>query len=123
LAINEKRDLKGEELLKITKQQIDTTSNLIKNHTYWTQGLYKIASLIQNEVQVESLSVTDKISLNIVASNYATVAKQIASFIYDDSIKDVEIGKIDPSANGLLGLSITLTFDEAKLIKKTKTEL
>ncbi len=118
-AINQKRDSKGEEILKVTKQQIEITSKLIKGHSYWTQGLYKIASLIQNEVQLQSFTVAiNKIDIKILATNYATIAKQIASFTYDDSIKDVDVQKITPDANGLLGLTISLVFNESKLIKK-----
>jgi Tfp pilus assembly protein PilN len=119
VSINQKRDLKAEEILKVTKNRIDTVSGLIKDHTYWTLGMYKISSLIQDKVQIESFSGEgDKISIKILANNYSTVARQIASFTYDDSITDVDIGKIDPASSGLLELSMTLTFDKDKLLKK-----
>ena len=101
LALEQKRDKKSEQNLKIIKEQLDTTSSIIKDHIYWTQGLNKITSLLQNQIQIDSFSNNlggNGITMKAFAKSYAVLAKQIASFLYDDSIKDVEVGRISSSA-------------------------
>jgi Tfp pilus assembly protein PilN len=120
-AVDRKRNLKSEENLKMLKQQIEIISGLLNDHTYWTTGLYKLSSLVKDEVQFDSLSYTgdNKIIIKAFATNYSIIAKQVASFVNDDSIIDLDLGKITPSVDGRLEFNLVLTFDTQKFIKKT----
>ena len=120
IAIDDKRNPEAEKNLKVIKNQIDTASKLLANHVYWTQGLDKISSLIQGQVQLTSVSDlgSDKIGLGLIATSYSVVAKQISALIYDDSIEDIEVGKITLSSNGRIEFSVSLIFTKSKLTKK-----
>ena len=119
IELEQKRDLKSEQSLKILQRQIENTSSLINDHIYWTQGFAKITSLMQGGVQINSFNYDGrgKISIDALGINYTVLAKQIASFVYDDSIKDVSVSKITSATDGRLKFDIVLIIDESKLIK------
>ena len=119
-AVDQKRDKKGEENLKIAKQQIEVTENLIKDHLYWTKGLSKVASLVQSDIQLVSFvdQGTDDVNIKALAGSYTALAKQIASFVYDDAIKDVSVSRISQSVTGSLEFDLKLTVDISKFIKQ-----
>ena len=119
-AVDQKRDRKGEENLRIAKQQIEVTQSLIREHVYWTKGLSRIASLVQADIQLESLvdEGADEVIIKALAGSYTALAKQIASFVYDDVVKDVSVGRISPSVTGSLEFDIKLTVDVSKFLKQ-----
>lgn len=118
--LEQQRDLKREKDLKTIQHQIENTSALMGDHIYWTKGLSRIASLMQSGVQINDLSYDGlgKVSMDVLALNYTVLAKQIASFIYDDSVKDVSVSKIISFPNGSLKFDLVLFVDESKLIKR-----
>lgn len=121
MELEQKRDLKSEQDLKTIQHQIENTTVLIDDHIYWTQGLSKITSLVQSGVQIKTFNYDGlgKISMDALASNYTVLAKQIASFVYEDSIQDVSVTKITPFPDGRLKFDITLLIDDLKLTKKS----
>ena len=124
IELEQKRDLKSEKDLEILQHQIENTATLVDEHIYWTKGLSKITNLMQSGVQINSLNYDGlgKVSMDVLASNYTVLAKQIASFVYDDNIKDVSVSKITPFPNGNLKFDLVLLVDELKLIKKSPVE-
>ncbi len=117
--LEQQRDLKSEQELKVLQYQIENTSALINDHIYWTQGFSTIANLMQSGVQIKSFNYDGlgKISMDLLASNYTVLAKQIASFVYEEKVKDVSVSIITPFPNGSLKFDLVLLIDK-KLIKK-----
>jgi len=60
-----------------------------------------------------------KIVITALASNYTTVARQIASFYTLDSITDVVLNKVQSQPGGV-ELSMQLFFDPNRLLIKDK---
>lgn len=124
LALEQKRDKGGEKNIKTIKEQIDIDTDLIRNHIYWSQGLQKIVSLLQNQISIISFSnsesITNEIAIRAYADNYTVLAKQIASFVYEDSIKDVSVSNVTPFPDGRLRFDFTLIIDENRLLKKSR---
>lgn len=117
--LEQMRDLKNEQDLKTLQYQIENTSSLIGKHIYWTQGFSTITNLMQSGVRITSFNYDGlgKVSMDLLASNYTVLAKQIASFIYEENIKDVSISKITPFPDGSLKFDLVLIINE-RLIKK-----
>jgi len=121
LAIEKQRD-KGVETSMVTlKKRLELTKNLIDDHVYWTKGLSKVAGLLQREVRLTSFSgdVTKKtISIEGTALSFTVLARQIASFLADDSVEDLTLGFIKPTSEGTISFTMALTFVRAKLLNK-----
>lgn len=117
--LEQQRDLKSEQELKVLQYQIENISTLIGDHIYWTQGFSTIANLMQSGVQIKSFNYDGlgKVSMDLLASNYTVLAKQIAAFVYEEKVKDVSVSIITPFPNGNLKFDLVLLIDE-KLIKK-----
>ncbi|OGM96888.1 MAG: hypothetical protein A3B86_00020 [Candidatus Yanofskybacteria bacterium RIFCSPHIGHO2_02_FULL_38_22b] len=117
--LEQQRDLKSEQELKVLQYQIENTSALIGDHIYWTQGFSTIANLMQSGVQINSFNYDGlgKVSMDLLASNYTVLAKQIAAFVYEDKVKDVSVSTITPFPNGSLKFDLVLLINE-RLIKK-----
>lgn len=119
-SLEQKRNKKDEMELRLTKDRLEITSNLVKKHVYWTQVFSWLENLLQRETQIEELSVaTDgKLKFSAKAVNYTTVARQVAAFLTDDKIKDLALGKITSSADGFVEFSMELTLDLPRMVLK-----
>ena len=117
--LEQQRNVKSEQELKVIQYQIENTTALIDDHIYWTQGFSTIANLMHSGVQINSFNYDGlgKISMDLLALNYTVLAKQIAAFVYEEKIKDVSVSVITPFPNGNLKFDLVLLIDE-KLIKK-----
>ena len=123
--LEQKRDEKAEENIQTIRRQISLTSKLIDEHVYSTKAFSKLGSLMQENIQVKSVSyelTTGKFDLVGLAGSYTTIARQIASFLSDDSIMDVSVGKMKPNPDGTIEFGFTLSYNQVKLFKKVKTE-
>ena len=77
------------------------------------------AAVLPN-VQFRSFSALigdDSIRMRVVADNYVTVAKQLAAFVSDDSIKDVSLEGVNVLTTGKLDFSAKIVFDKSKFLK------
>lgn len=120
-ALEQQRNNQAEENILVFNKQVSMLSDLLDNHAYWTTAFSKIESLTQNQVQFNTLTTSladNRIDFKAVAANYTTVARQIASFISDDSITDVTLNKITARTDGQLEFTMKLTFDRSKFLKK-----
>lgn len=119
--LESKRNKSDEQDLLAFSKQAGLMTTALANHIFWTQALAKISSLTQNQVQVKSLSASvDKkeVILTANAANYSTIARQVASFISDDSIADVNVGEMKTQTSGRLEFTLQLQYSPAKLLQK-----
>lgn len=119
-SLEKQRDKKGEQSLITLSKQISITSQIIKNHIYWSAGLSKIESALQSNVQFKSLSANlSEKSFNIraLSDNYTTLARQLAAFVSDNSITDVTLGGVNTLTSGKLEFNTKVTFDKDKFLK------
>ena len=119
--LEKQRDQRVEENLLILDRQLSLTTNLLNNHIFWSKALAKIESLTQPQVQFSSFNAKEAGGLFQMTANtlnYTSLAKQIASYVSDDSIKDIDLTNVQVLTNGRLEFTIGLTFDKNKFIKE-----
>ncbi|MBX4189999.1 hypothetical protein KW791_01755 [Candidatus Parcubacteria bacterium] len=119
-ALEGQRNKKGEENLLTLHRQIDLISQLLKNHLYWSIGFSKVESLLQSNVQFKSISsnVSDAtFAFRATANDYPTLAKQLAAFVADNSVKDVSLGGVTVLTNGKLDFSARIQFNPTEFLK------
>lgn len=122
--LEQQRNKQAEQNLLVFNKQISMLSKLLNEHTYWTTGFAKIEGLTQLQVQLDSLTATvseNKLSLKAIAFNYTTIARQIAAFLSDESIKDIALSKVSALPNGRLEFSMQIIFDRNKFLRKQLT--
>jgi Tfp pilus assembly protein PilN len=110
----------AEQKLVILAKQIGITSQLLKNHIYWSKGLSKIESALQSNVQFKSFSAVlgeQSFRVQAISDNYATLAKQLAAFVADDSIKDLTLDNVNTLTSGKLEFNTKIQFDKAKFLQ------
>jgi len=118
-ALEQQRDRQSEQNILIFNKQISMLSNLLDKHTYWTTAFSKIEGLTQNQIQFNSLTATvadNKIDIKATATNYTIIARQIAAFLSDESITDINLSRVNTLTNGQLELSMQIIFDRSKFL-------
>ena len=121
-ALEKSRDKNLEQKLLNLKGQLSVVGPLISSHLFWSQGLSKIQSLVQPQVQFKSVNASStaaKIVFQATAANYTTVAKQIAAFYADDSITDIVLNKASSLPTGRVDFTMQLMFDLNKFLVKS----
>lgn len=120
VALEQQRNKQAEQNLLVFNKQISMLSDLLNKHPYWTTGFSKIEGLTQGQVQFDSMTATmaaNRIDFKATAANYTTIARQIAAFISDESIKDVNLNKVNTLTNGRLEFTMQIMFDKSKFLK------
>lgn len=120
-ALEQQRNKQTEQSIITLNKQISLLSGLIANHVYWSLAFSKIESLLQTQVQFESVTTSlaeNKVDIKGVASNYTTIARQIASFLSDKSFVDINLNKVTTLTNGQLQFSMQLIMDKNTLKAK-----
>ena len=115
------RDKKVETNLLTLSKQLSLISTLLDSHVIWSKALSKIESLLQPQVQFLSFSAAvsdNKFEFKALATNYTVVARQIAAFVSDDSIKDIALTNVHVLTTGKLEFNIKLEFDKTKFLKE-----
>ncbi len=118
-ALEAQRDKTAEQNLITLSKQVGITSQILKNHIYWSIGLSKIESALQNNIQFKSLSAVlseDSLHIRALSDNYTTIAKQLAAFVADDSITDVTLDGVSSLTSGKLDFNASVKFDPAKFL-------
>ncbi|MBI3274280.1 MAG: hypothetical protein HYZ69_03995 [Candidatus Colwellbacteria bacterium] len=118
--LEQKRNKQAEQNILVFDKQSAMLSDLLSKHPYWTTGFSKVEGLLQNQVQFDSLTASttdDKIDFKAVAANYSTIARQIASFLSDESVEDITLNKVSTLTNGRLEFSMQILFNKNKFLK------
>jgi len=121
LVLENRRDKQAEQKLIILSKQLGVTSQILKNHIYWSVGFSKIESAMQSQIQFKSFSANlaeKTVNFQALSDSYTTVAKQLAAFISDDAIKDVTLNNVNILTSGKLDFNAKIDFNELKFIKK-----
>ena len=118
-ALEKSRNKEAEQNILIFNKQILMLSDLLNKHVYWTTAFSKIEGLTQNQVQFNSVTATltnTRVDFKATAANYTTVARQIAAFLSDESITDINLNKITSLTNGQLEFTMQIIFDRSKFL-------
>ena len=119
--LEKKRDKKVEENLLTLSQQLTLTTSLLNNHIFWSKALAKVEALTQPQVQFSTFNAMaeeGRFEIKAFTLNYTVLAKQIAAYVSDDSIKDIDLSNVHVLTNGRLEFTIRITFDKNKFIKE-----
>src|SRR3989338_6218954 len=119
-ALEQQRNKQAEQNILVFNKQVSMLSDLLNKHTYWTTTFSKIKGLTQIQVQFSSITATladNKIDLKAMATNYTTIARQIAAFLSDESIEDVRLNKVNTFTDGRLEFTMQILFDKSKFLK------
>ena len=118
--LEKERDKKVEANLLTLNKQLSLITTLLDSHVLWSKALGKVENLLQPQVQLLSFSaaVTDnRFEFKARALSYTAVAKQIAAFVSDDSVKDINLNNVHVLTDGKLEFSVRLDFDKNKFLK------
>ena len=115
------RDKKVETNLLTLSKQLSLISTLLDSHIVWSKALSKVENLLQPQVQFLSFAAAvsdNRFEFKALATNYTVVARQIAAFVSDDSIKDISLTNVHVLTSGKLEFSIKIEFDKTKFLKE-----
>jgi len=119
ISLEQQRNKQAEQNILVFNKQISMLSDLLNKHAYWTTAFSKIEGLTQSQVQFESITATlanNKIDLKAIAANYTTIARQIAAFLSDESITDINLSRVNTLTNGQLEFIMQIVFDRNKFL-------
>lgn len=113
LDLDSKRDKGFENNVKILKRQLALISGFVDNHIYWSIALQKLETLLQNKVQLtrldfQKLENYNEISIGGKTINYSLLAKQLAAFLSDSSIEDIDLQNAETKSSGLIDFNLKL---------------
>ncbi|MBI2062096.1 MAG: hypothetical protein HYT64_00130 [Candidatus Yanofskybacteria bacterium] len=120
-SLEKERDKKTETNLLTLNKQLSLISTLLDSHIVWSKALSKVENLLQPQVQFLSFSAAvsdNRFEFKALANNYTVVAKQIAAFVSDDSIKDIALNNVHILTSGKLEFSVKIEFDKTKFLKE-----
>ena len=118
--LEKQRDKKVEENLRTLNKQLTMTSSLLNSHIFWSKALAKVEALTQPQVQFSTfnaLAEEGRFEIKAFTLNYTVLAKQIAAYVSDDSIKDIDLSNVHVLTTGRLEFTIRIAFDKNKFIK------
>ena len=119
--LENQRDKKVEANLLTLSQQLALTTQLLSNHVFWSKALTKIEALTQPQVQFSTfnaLAEEGRFEIKAFTLNYTVLARQIAAYVSEDSIKDIDLTDVHVLTNGRLDFTIKITFDKNKFIRE-----
>ena len=120
VALEQRRNKQSEQNILIFNKQVSMLSNILNSHAYWTTAFSKIEGLLQNQIQLNNMTTSlsdSKIDFGATAANYTTIARQIAAFLSDESVKDVALNRVNTLTNGQLEFNMQIIFDRTKFLK------
>ena len=115
------RNKNVEQNLLTLSKQLSLISTLLDSHIVWSKAFSKVENLLQPQVQFLSFSAAvsdNRFEFKALANNYTVVARQIAAFVSDDSIKDISLTNVHVLTTGKLEFSIKLEFDKTKFLRE-----
>ncbi len=122
-ALEQSRNRQSEQNILVFNKQLSTLSDRLNKHTYWTTAFSKIEGLTQSQVQFGNLTATaadNRIEFKAMAANYTTIARQIAAFLSDESITNINLSKVNTLTNGRLEFTMQISFDKIRFLSKPK---
>lgn len=123
--LEKQRDKKVEANLLTLSKQLSMTTKFLNDHIFWSKALAKVEALTNPQVQFSTFNaMADEGKFEIKAStlNYTVLARQIASYVSEDSIKDIDLSDVHTLTTGRLEFTIRLTFDKNKFIRDNESK-
>lgn len=121
LNIDDQRDKNAEEEINILNRQLGLINGLLDNHVFWSTGFNKLETLTLTTLRFKSLVGTSdagRIDFQVTTNNYTDIARQIAAYLSDDSIIDVNISNTSVLANGQIDSDLSVEFDSIDFLRK-----
>ncbi len=120
LDVEQGRDKTAEQQLLTYNQQATLMESLLKNHIFWSQAFSRLERVLQGQVHLTTFSgstAKQSITFSGSAASYSVIARQIASFLADDSVQDVQVKGIKASNVGSLDFGMDVLFKKDKFLK------
>lgn len=124
-SLENQRDKKVEQNLLTLSKQLSMTTRLLSDHVFWSKALAKTEALTQPRVQFSAFSADAEegvFQIKAYALNYTSLAKQIASYVSEDSIEDIDLSDVHVLTDGRLEFTIRLKFDKDKFVKDNEPQ-
>ncbi|MBI2676791.1 MAG: hypothetical protein HYX21_02490 [Candidatus Yanofskybacteria bacterium] len=119
VALETSRDRAFESELLVLNKRFALSSGLINEHIIWSGALSKLQNLMPKQSQMDTFfadSQAGKIELKGRAVSYTVIAQQIASFLTDEAVADIELNKINSLSSGVLEYDMKIVFDKNKFL-------
>lgn len=117
---NQRDKDREDELEQVQKQSLQMTQ-LLSNHLYWSQAFGRIEELMQSGVTLQKIDADasdGKIEFIAISPNFATVARQLASFNVGDGFNDVTLNNAQTDADGGIEFGGEIIVDTSDLLKR-----
>lgn len=121
-SLDSKREKETEEKILLIKDQFTIVGQILNNHVILSDLLRKIQTRTTPQIQFKTLKLSlaeKKIDIETEAANYTVVARQIVSYLSEDTVKDVKINEIKLFPSGRLNLNMSILFNPDDLTLET----
>jgi len=121
MGIENQRDKDAEIQITTLNKQLSLINNLLDNHVFWSNGFNKFEQLTLPSLRFKSLtgsSDAEKIDFKVTTRTYTDIAKQIAAYLTDESIIDVNINGTSALPNGQIDTDLSINFDSINFLRK-----
>ncbi len=121
--INRQRDTKFEEKVISLEAALNSLSNILKNHVYWSNVFSEFESLTLPQVSFSNFNASLKddgsvdLTLSGNTSGYTYLAKQMVSFSRDELVSNIKLSGINLGTEGGIGFGLSVTFLGEILLK------
>ena len=121
-ALEIQRAKNAEKEILIVKDQMADVGRIIDNHPIWSYFLKKIQSKTSPQFKFETMGVSfadEQISFEAEVLNYTVLARQIASYLSEDIVKDVRLEEAKLSTTGRVKIVMKILLDTDNILLKT----
>ncbi|MBI2057694.1 MAG: hypothetical protein HYT63_01790 [Candidatus Yanofskybacteria bacterium] len=118
-ALEKSRDRAFESELLVLNKRFALSSGLIDGHIIWSEALVKLQNLMPKQSQMDTFfadTQARKIELKGRASSYTVIAQQIASFLSEEAVLDIDLNKVNSLSSGMLEYDMKIIFDKNKFL-------
>jgi len=119
LDIDKRRDKEMEREIATLNSQLSLIGSLLDNHVFWTGGFDILEDSTVPQLRFVSLNadvVKEEISAKVRTVNHSELAKQVAAYFAEDSIKGVDVSGISLLSSGQIEASLLIKFDKSKFL-------
>jgi len=119
------RNKEQEKELIAAAKQSKVLQQVLANKIYWTQAFDRIEKIMQSSVTLTGLDANVEkgtIAFRATADNYASVARQLASFAAASGINDVSIERMETTQAGNVEFTGIVTIDTKAVLLKASTK-
>ncbi len=115
------RDKQKEQELIDASKQSRIIKDLLTNKLYWSQALERMQQMMQAAVTLTEMNATvtkGTISFRATTDSYASVARQLATFIAATGVNDISVNNIKTTSEGTVEFDGELFIDTKSMLTK-----